>query len=235
MVDAGAERLFGTTTGTGVLHDLGDTYPLSASVFATCSIASSPAPDHVTGAATRVSFRAPNHVEGDAVDSLTVIIVLTVVLAVVVAAVIKSVAVVPPGNVGLVERLGRYSRTLPEGLSIIGPFVDQVRVVPTGEQVLTLAAVNPITSDNRTVVVEPVLHIEVVDPIRATYEIADYRKGVETLTDAALRSAVEGMPMTEVLESREVLQQVLSRTYVQSVGDWGLKVNRIDLSELRPA
>lgn len=168
-------------------------------------------------------------------DAGALIILTVVVVAVLAAVAVKSVTIVSGDMVGLVERLGKYRRTLQPGLSVIIPFVETVRTVRTGEQVLPVSPIHPLTSDSQTVVAEPVLHVEVVDPIRATYEIADYVHGLESLTEVTVRSAVEGMDLTRALQGRYELQQLLSRTLEEAAESWGIRVNRVELGEIRPA
>lgn len=164
------------------------------------------------------------------VGTVTIIAILVVVLLA--AILLRAVAVVPQRKVGLVERLGNYRRTLPEGLSLIVPFVDKVRVVGTGERVVSPGPHNVVTRDNRTVAIATDLHVEVVDPVLATYEVADYVRELGSLR--ALRTAAGQMDLAETLGSRAELERVLNRTYHARTGQWGIKINQVVLNEIRP-
>src|SRR5690606_11395784 len=104
----------------------------------------------------------------------------------------------------IVQRLGRYHRTLRPGLNILLPFFDQVRQkVDMREQVVSFPPQPVITSDNLVVSIDTVLYFKVVDPVRATYEISNYLQGIEQLTVTTLRNVIGSLDLEKTLTSRE--------------------------------
>src|SRR5271156_4382098 len=121
-----------------------------------------------------------------------IVIVVIVALFVLVAAA-RTIRVIPQARAGVVERLGRYSRTLEPGLTIITPFIDRVKpLVDLREQVVNFAPQSVITEDNVVVGIETVLYLTINDPISATYEIANQFQAIEQLTVTTLRNVIGG-------------------------------------------
>src|SRR3712207_9245224 len=102
-----------------------------------------------------------------------------------------TVKIIPQAKAGVVERLGRYQRTLTPGLAIVIPFVDRVRpLIDLREQVVSFPPQPVITEDNLVVSIDTVIYFQVTDPKAATYEIANYIQAVEQLTVTTLRNVV---------------------------------------------
>src|SRR3712207_3462896 len=119
------------------------------------------------------------------------LIVLGVLAALVLLVLWRTVRIVPQARAGVVERLGRYHRTLDPGLAIVIPFVDRVRpLIDLREQVVSFDPQPVITEDNLVVSIDTVIYFQVTDPRAATYEIADYIQAVEQLTVTTLRNVV---------------------------------------------
>src|SRR5690348_7947705 len=117
------------------------------------------------------------------------LIVLIVLAAVVLITVAQGVRIVPQARAGIVERLGRYHRTLDAGLALVVPYVDRVKpLLDMREQVVSFPPQPVITEDNLTVNIDTVIYYQVTDPKAATYEIADYISGIEQLTVTTLRN-----------------------------------------------
>ncbi len=156
-------------------------------------------------------------------------------LALAVVTVIKTIRIVPQGNAGVVERLGRYSRTLGPGLSILVPFIDRLRpLIDLREQVQDFPPQPVITSDNLTVLIDTVIYFQVTDPRAATYEIEDYLKGVEQLTVTTLRNVVGGLNLEQALTSRDEINMHLRGVLDEATGRWGIRVNRVELKSINP-
>ncbi|MEV7009590.1 SPFH domain-containing protein [Streptosporangium sp. NPDC051022] len=146
----------------------------------------------------------------------------------------KAVHIVPQATAGVVERLGRYHRTLTPGPSLVVPFVDRLkRTVDLREQVVSFPPQSVVTSDNLVVSVDTVVYLQVADPQAAIYEIADFLVGVEQLTVTTLRNVIGGMGLEQVLVSREEINTEL-REALDGAGSWGLQINRVRLKEVRP-
>jgi regulator of protease activity HflC (stomatin/prohibitin superfamily) len=111
---------------------------------------------------------------------------------------------VPQARAGVVERLGRYSRTLEPGLTIVIPFVDRLRpLIDLREQVVSFPPQPVITEDNLVVNIDSVIYFQVTDPKAATYEIANYIQAIEQLTVTTLRNVIGGMDLEQTLTSRD--------------------------------
>src|SRR5919108_263798 len=132
------------------------------------------------------------------------LIVLIVVAAAVLLVLARTVRIVPQARAGIVERLGRYQRTLDAGLALVIPFVDRLRpLIDLREQVVSFDPQPVITEDNLVVHIDTVVYFQVTDPKSATYEIADYIAAIEQLTVTTLRNVVGGMTLEDTLTSRD--------------------------------
>src|SRR6187397_2631770 len=126
------------------------------------------------------------------------LIVLIVIALVVLFVLARTIRIIPQARAGIVERLGRYNRTLDAGLAILVPFVDRLRpLIDLREQVVSFPPQPVITEDNLVVGIDTVLYFQVTDPKAATYEIANYIQGVEQLTVTTLRNVVGNLNLEE--------------------------------------
>ena len=169
-------------------------------------------------------------------SSLVAIILLVVFLVLVVAVVVRSVRIVPQARAGIVERFGRYHRTLNAGLNMVVPFVDRMRVplVDLRERVVAFPPQPVITRDNLVVNIDTVIYFQITDPKAATYEIADYIQGVEQLTVTTLRNVVGGMDLETALTSRDQINTELRHVLDDATGKWGIRVGRVELRAIEP-
>ena len=141
----------------------------------------------------------------------------------------------PQARAGVVERLGRYHRTLNAGLSILVPFVDKLRpLIDLREQVVSFPPQPVITEDNLVVSIDTVIYFQVTDAKSATYEIANYIQAIEQLTVTTLRNVVGGMDLEQALTSREDINQQLRGVLDEATGKWGIRVNRVELKAIDP-
>src|SRR5213593_3501125 len=162
-------------------------------------------------------------------------IVVLVVVAFVVAAIARSVRIVPQARARVVERLGRYNRTLTPGLAIVVPFIDRLRpLIDLREQVVSFQPQPVITEDNLVVNIDTVLYFQVTDPKAATYEIANYIQGIEQLTVTTLRNVIGGMALEKTLTSRDEINNQLRGVLDEATGKWGIRVNRVELKAIDP-
>src|SRR5437868_12028399 len=131
------------------------------------------------------------------------LIVLLVVAGLVLFTLARTVRIVPQARAGVVERLGRYSRTLTPGLAIVVPFVDRVRdMMDLREQVVSFDPQPVITEDNLVVSIDTLIYFTVTDARAATYEIANYLEAIEQLTVTTLRNVIGGMALEKTLAAR---------------------------------
>ena len=163
------------------------------------------------------------------------LIVLLVVAALVLLTLSRTIRIVPQARAGVVERLGRYSRTLNPGLSIVVPFVDRVRdMMDLREQVVSFDPQPVITEDNLVVSIDTVIYFQVTDAKAATYEIANYIQGIEQLTVTTLRNVIGGMALEKTLTSRDEINNQLRGVLDEATGKWGIRVNRVELKAIDP-
>src|SRR3954452_16403442 len=162
-----------------------------------------------------------------------IVLIVLVVFALFVAA--RTVRIIPQARAGVVERLGRYSRTLSPGLTIVVPFVDKVRpLVDLREQVVTFPPQPVITSDNVSVGVDTVLYFTVTDPKDATYEIANPLQAIEQLTVTTLRNIIGSLTLEETLTSRDQVNDKLRVVLDERTGKWGIRINGVELKSIDP-
>jgi len=163
------------------------------------------------------------------------VIVLIVIAAVVLLVLIRTVRIVPQARAGIVERLGRYHRTLEAGLALIVPFVDRVKpLIDLREQVVSFPPQPVITEDNLVVNIDTVVYYGVTDAKAATYEIANYIQAIEQLTVTTLRNVAGGMTLEETLTSRDHINAQLRTVLDEATGKWGIRVNRVELKAVEP-
>ncbi|MEE6261459.1 SPFH domain-containing protein [Plantactinospora sonchi] len=162
-------------------------------------------------------------------------LLLGAVALIAVVTLIRAVKIVPQQREYVVERLGRYKRTLGPGLSLLVPFVDAVRTkVDMREQVVSFPPQPVITSDNLVVSIDTVLYFRVVNSVQATYEISHFLQAIEQLTVTTLRNAIGSLDLERALTSREEINQQLSRKLDETTGRWGVKVTRVEIKAIEP-
>ena len=162
------------------------------------------------------------------------IFVAALVLFVIVV-VAKSVALIPQAEAAVIERLGRYSKTVSGGLTWLIPFFDKVRArVDLRERVVSFPPQPVITEDNLTVNIDTVVYFQVTNPQAAVYQISNYIVGVEQLTTTTLRNVVGGMTLEQTLTSRDQINGQLRGVLDEATGRWGLRVARVELRSIDP-
>ena len=167
-----------------------------------------------------------------AVTGLVVLAVLVVFAIIVVA---KSVALIPQAEAAVIERLGRYSKTVSGQLTLLIPFIDRIRArVDLRERVVSFPPQPVITEDNLTVNIDTVVYFQVTTPQAAVYQISNYIVGVEQLTTTTLRNVVGGMTLEQTLTSRDKINAQLRGVLDEATGRWGLRVARVELRSIDP-
>ncbi|MFJ1455505.1 SPFH domain-containing protein [Nocardia sp. N2S4-5] len=166
---------------------------------------------------------------------MAVLIVAVVLVLLVVVVVFKSIALVPQAEAAVIERLGRYSRTVSGQLTFLVPFADRIRAkVDLRERVVSFPPQPVITQDNLTVQIDSVVYFQVTSPQAAVYEISNYIAAVEQLTITTLRNVVGGMTLEETLTSRDQINSQLRGVLDEATGRWGLRVARVELKAIDP-
>ncbi|MGY2066562.1 SPFH domain-containing protein [Blastococcus sp. SYSU DS0619] len=163
------------------------------------------------------------------------LIALLVIAVLVIVVIAKSVTIVPQAQAKVVERLGRYSRTLSPGLSLLVPFIDRVRAtIDLREQVISFPPQPVITADNLQVGIDTVVYFQVTDPRLAVYGIANYITGMEQLTTTTLRNVVGGLNLEGALTGRDGINSQLRSVLDGTTGPWGLRVARVEIKAIDP-
>src|SRR5215467_8506082 len=162
-------------------------------------------------------------------------ILVIVFIALVVLVISRSIRIIPQATAGIVERFGRYHRTLNAGLNMVTPFVDRLRpLIDLREQVVSFPPQPVITRDNLVVSIDTVIYFQVTDARAATYEVANYITAVEQLTVTTLRNVVGGMELETTLTSRDKINGELRKELDEATGRWGLRVSRVELKAIEP-
>jgi len=163
------------------------------------------------------------------------LIVIAVVIILVLAVLARTIRVIPQARAGVVERLGRYSRTLTPGLAIVVPFVDRVKpLLDLREQVISFEPQPVITQDNLVVNIDSVIYFQITDAKAATYEIANPVNAIDLLTVTTLRNVIGGMTLEETLTSRDSINDQLRGILDDATGKWGIRVHRVELKAVDP-
>jgi regulator of protease activity HflC (stomatin/prohibitin superfamily) len=163
------------------------------------------------------------------------LIIVGVVAVIVLTVLARTVRIVPQARAAVVERLGRYSRTLSPGLALVVPFIDRIRpMIDLREQVVSFPPQPVITEDNLVVNIDSVIYFQVTDAKSATYEIANYIQAIEQLTVTTLRNVIGGLALEKTLTSRDEINDRLRGVLDEATGKWGIRVNRVELKAIDP-
>lgn len=187
--------------------------------------------------------------------SITTIIIVAIV-AIVVIYVLKGFKIVPQSETRVVERLGRYDRTLQSGINYLLPIVDRAREVSVRtetniggqkyaiikqtsridlrEQVYDFDKQSVITKDNVTTTINALLYFQIVDPVKSVYEIDNLPYAIEKLTQTTLRNVIGELELDETLTSRDTINSKLRVVLDEATNKWGVKVNRVELQDITP-
>ncbi len=166
---------------------------------------------------------------------MAALIVLGVLALFVLVLLARTVRVIPQARAGVVERLGRYSRTLTPGLALVIPFVDRVRpLLDLREQVMSFDPQPVITQDNLVVNIDTVIYFQITDSKAATYEIANPVDAIDMLTVTTLRNVIGGMTLEQTLTSRDQVNDQLRGILDDATGKWGIRVHRVELKAVDP-
>ena len=186
--------------------------------------------------------------------TLTVIVALAII---VVVYVLSGLTIIQQSETCIVERLGKYNKTLTSGINIIWPILEKprkiyyrhsmtdwegnVRVsfkysprIDLREQVYDFPEQNVITKDNVTTRINALLYVQIVDPVKAVYEINNLPNAIEKLTQTTLRNVIGELELDETLTSRDTINAKLRNVLDEATNKWGVKVNRVELQDITP-
>ena len=161
------------------------------------------------------------------------ILVLVLVFCLVVAA--ASIKVVKQSEVKVIERFGKYNFTAEAGLNILLPFVDKVRaVVSLKQQTMDVTPQSVITKDNVTITIDTVVFYQIMDPVKAVYEIESLQKGIAYIAITTIRDIVGKMDLDATFSSRDAINTQLRDVLDEATDKWGCKVDRVEIKDIKP-
>jgi len=166
-------------------------------------------------------------------EALTVLIILA---AAVVYTLYKGINIVPQGEEWVIERLGKFARTLKPGLNIIVPYIEAVREkISTRDIILDIPQQEVITRDNAVILTNAITFIRVTNPRNAIYGIEDFKLAIQQLVMTTLRSILGEMTLDEALSSREHIKAKLKEQIIDDVADWGVTVKSVEIQDISPS
>ncbi len=164
------------------------------------------------------------------------IIVVSVFLVMVVVSIALGVRIVPQGSKHVVQRLGKYNRTLNPGLNIIIPYMDLVAYkVTTKDIVLDIPSQEVITRDNAVIITNAVSYINIVSPEKAVYGVEDYELAIRNLVQTSLRSIIGEMDLDDALSSRDHIKAKLKAAISDDIADWGIVLKTVEIQDINPS
>ncbi|MDQ8022474.1 MAG: SPFH domain-containing protein [Moraxellaceae bacterium] len=166
-------------------------------------------------------------------EGLIVVVAFAVFVVVTIA---KGVRIVPQGEEWVVERLGRYQRTILPGLSILIPYLDAVAYkVITKDLILDVQQQEVITRDNAVILTNALAFIKVTDPVKAVYGVTDFQEAIRNLVMTTLRSIVGEMELDEALSSRDKIKARLRESIADEAIDWGIGIKSVEIQDIKPS
>ena len=163
---------------------------------------------------------------------MTFLLILLVIIAIIA---FKSIKIVKQSEVYVIERLGKFHKIADAGLTIIIPFMDQVRsVVSLKQQTMDVPPQGVITQDNVTITIDTVVFYKITDPAKAVYEIQSLKKGIEYLAITTIRDIVGKMDLDETFSSRDAINDRLRVILDEATDPWGCKVDRVEIKDITP-
>ena len=166
---------------------------------------------------------------------MALLIGLGVIVLLAILITVGSIRIIPQARAGIVERLGKYQRTLEPGLNLIVPGIDRLRpLVDLREKVVSFPPQPVITEDNLVVSIDTVIYFQVTNPKSATYEIENYIQGIEQLVVTTLRNSVGGLDLEKALTSRDHINAILRGVLDEATSKWGVRVNRVEIKAIEP-
>ncbi|PWQ96457.1 SPFH domain-containing protein [Leucothrix pacifica] len=164
------------------------------------------------------------------------LILAVAVLFIVAMTIAKGVRLVPQGYKWVVQRLGKYHKTLQPGLNILIPFIDTVAYkVTTKDIVLDIPSQEVITRDNAVIVANAVAYINIVAPEKAVYGVENYVVAIQTLVQTSLRSIIGEMDLDSALSSRDLIKSKLKGMISDDIADWGIVLKTVEIQDINPS
>ncbi len=162
--------------------------------------------------------------------------ILIVLLVAVVVTLYKGIKIVPQGEEWVIEKLGKFSRTLDPGLNFIVPYVDDVRQrISTRDIIMDIPQQEVITKDNAVIRTNAIAFVRVTSPKDALYGVENFQLAISSLIMTTLRSIIGEMKLDEALSNRETIKARLKDSIVDDVSDWGVTVKSVEIQDINPS
>lgn len=162
------------------------------------------------------------------------LVILGIILLVLLVLAFKGIKILKPYEKAVVERLGKYQRTVESGLVVIIPFIEKITKVDLRERVVDVPPQDVITKDNTVVVVDCVIFYEVVDPFNAVYNVVNFYQAITKLAQTNLRNIIGDLELDQTLTSREMINSQLREVLDEATDKWGTKVVRVEIQRIEP-
>jgi regulator of protease activity HflC (stomatin/prohibitin superfamily) len=163
-------------------------------------------------------------------------VLVTVFVALVLLTIVLGVRIVPQGSKHVVQRLGKYHKTLGPGLNIIMPYIDSVAYkVSTKDIVMDIPSQEVITRDNAVLIVNAIAYINIVSPEKAVYGVENYILAIQNLVQTSLRSIVGEMNLDDALSSRDHIKAKLKTAISDDIADWGITLKTVEIQDIKPS
>ncbi len=164
------------------------------------------------------------------------LIVVVIFAILVITTISMGVRLVPQGSKWVVQRLGKYHKTLNPGLNILIPYVDNVAYkVTTKDQVLDINSQEVITMDNAVILANAVAFINVISPEKAVYGVENYHLAIQNLVQTSLRSIIGEMALDSALSSRDAIKSKLKEAISDDISDWGITLKTVEIQDIKPS
>jgi regulator of protease activity HflC (stomatin/prohibitin superfamily) len=162
--------------------------------------------------------------------------VVVVFVLLILITIFLGVRIVPQGSKHVVQRLGKYHKTLRPGLNFIMPYIDAVAYKVTSKDiVLDIPSQEVITKDNAVIIVNAVAYINIVSPEKSVYGVEDYRLAIQNLVQTSLRSIIGEMNLDDALSSRETIKAKLKGNISDDIADWGITLKTVEIQDINPS
>jgi len=163
-------------------------------------------------------------------------VVVAVFVILVLVTISLGVRIVPQGSKNVVQRLGKFHKTLGPGLNIILPYIDRVAYkVTTKDIVLDIPSQDVITRDNAVIIANAVAYINIISPEKSVYGVEDYRIAIQTLVQTSLRSIIGEMALDDALSSRDQIKTKLKESISDDIADWGITLKTVEIQDINPS
>ena len=162
--------------------------------------------------------------------------VVVAILILVIITLFKGIRLVPQGSKWVVQRLGKFHKSLSPGLNLIIPYIDDVSFKATTKDiVLDIPSQEVITLDNVVIIANAVAYINIISPERAVYGVEDYELAIRTLVQTSLRSIVGEMALDDALSSRDQIKAKLKDSISEDIADWGITLKTVEIQDINPS